>query len=156
MSGIGREAIYSRFFGYLKAQLHDPTGSPFKYCNRRYRPAGQQGQEEYPLFYCVGAGEEYDRSTLFAPAKITLFAHITIQTLDGDDPDVVPEIALNNLADAVEDAVTAVASRTGQSILGGLVQEAWVNGRQTHNPATSSGRYSEQIMAVEMILPRIR
>lgn len=156
MSGIGREAIYGRFFAYLKAQLHDAANAPFRYCNRRYRPPGQQSQEAYPLFYSVGAGEEYDRATLYVPAKVTLFAHITIQTLDGDDPEVVTETELNNLADAVEDAITAVASDTGQSILGGLVQEAWINGRQTHNPATSSGRYSEQIIAVELIRPRIR
>ncbi len=156
MSGIGREAIYGRFFEYLKAQLHDAPRAPFRYCSRRYRPPGQQGQEAYPLFYAVGAGEEYDRTSLYLPAKVTLFAHITIQTLDGNDPDVITETELNDLADATEDAITAVSSATGQSILGGLVQEAWINGRQTHNPATSSGRFSEQIIAVELIRPRVR
>jgi hypothetical protein len=155
MSGIGREKIYEAFYRYLKAQLEAPTGS-FGYSSRRYRPPGQVGSSQYPCFYAVGIGEEYDRTELYVPAKITLFTHVTIQTDNGADPDAITETEINNLADEVESAVTNAAEDTAQVILGGLVQEAWINGRQAHIPASSSGRFSEQVLAVELILPTIR
>jgi hypothetical protein len=102
------------------------------------------------------AGEDYDRSVLLAPANVSLFVHIAIQTNDGTNPDTITAIAMNDLADAVEEAVTSATSRTGQSILGGLVQEAWVNGRQVVTAASSSNPFSEYVMATEIVLPRSR
>jgi hypothetical protein len=152
---LGREAIYASFFKLLETQLVAP-GGPFNYGNRRYRAAGQLGASQYPAFFLTEAGEDYDRSVLYAPANVTFFAHVVIQTYDGIDSEVITATESNNLADAVEDAVTAATSRTGQLILGGLVQEAWVNGRQVQIVSTAAAQYSEHVMGIEIVLPRNR
>ncbi|MDE2100861.1 MAG: hypothetical protein KGL39_26680 [Patescibacteria group bacterium] len=151
---LGRESIYSSFFNLLKSQLIAPTG-PFFFGSRRYRPPGQLGQAQYPAFFLTEVGEDYDRSVLYAPANVKLFAHITIQTINGNDPNAITATEINDMADAVEDAVSAAATETGQNILNGKVQEAWINGRQAQVIASISARYSEQVMGVEIVLPKI-
>lgn len=155
MSALGREKIYSAFYALLEGQLLAPSG-PFAYGSRRYRPVGSLGASQYPAFYLTEVGEEYDRSVLYVPAKVTLFAHVTIQTANGLDPANITATQVNDLADAVESAVTSAALPSAQSTLGGLVQDAWVNGRQAQVIGSSSAKYSEQVVGIEIILPRIR
>jgi hypothetical protein len=154
-TALGREAIYAAFFEVIAGKLLAPAGQ-FNYGSRRYRTLGQLGGSQYPAFFMTEVGEDYDRSVQYAPAKVSLFAHVTIQTADGVDPQAITATALNDLADAVEVAVTFSATQTGQTTLNGRVQEAWVNGRQVTTPASSTGRYSEEVMAVEMVVPRMR
>lgn len=153
-ASLGREEIYAAFFKVMEAELLAPTG-PMSFMSRRYRPPGQLGQSQYPAMFLTEVGEEYDRSVLYAPASVKLFAHATIQTVNGNDPNAITATEVNNLADAVENAVSSTAKKTGQTILEGLVQEAWINGRQAQVIASSSARYSEQVIAIEIITPRV-
>lgn len=155
MSSLGRERIYAGLFKVLELQLLAPNGT-FKFGSRRYRTVGSLGAEQYPAFFLTEVGEEYDRSELYRPAKVTLFSHITIHTSNGDDPTAITATQVNDLADEVEEAVTALALPTAQSTLNGLVQEAWLNGRQAQVIASSPSRYSEQVLGLEIVLPRIR
>ena len=155
MSSLGREAIYSAFFEQLRTMLLAPAVS-FGYAGRRMINLGKLPAEQYPAFFFVELGEEYDRGQRFAPAKVTLRAQGIIQTLHGQIEDDSAVADLNNLADVVEHAVQIACGRTAQNTLDDLVQEAWINGRQVTTPATMQNRWSEQILGIEMVLPHSR
>lgn len=152
---LGREAVYSALFQQISALLLAPAGA-FQYAGRRPVSIGTLGAEQYPAFVLVEKGEDYDRSRLFAPAKVTLFANIYVYSMMGDLPDEADVSNLNALADAVEDAVQAACGPTAQNTLGGLVQNAWFLGRQVVTPGSFAQRQSEQIMGLAVTLPHSR
>lgn len=152
---LGREAVYRALFNQISALLVAPAG-PFAYAGRRPVSLGTLAAEQYPAFVLVEKGEDYDRGRLFAPAKVTLFADLFIYSMMGDVPDESDVTNLNALADAVEDAVQNACGATAQNTLGGLVQEAWILGRQVVTPGSYAQRQSEQVMGLAMTLPHSR
>lgn len=152
---LGREAIYSALFAQIGGLLAAPAG-PFNYAGRRPVSMGTIAAEQYPAFVLVEKGEEYDRSRLFAPAKVMLLADLFIYSLQGEVPDENDVSALNDLADAVENAVQAACGPTAQNTLGGLVLEAWILGRQVVTPGSYAQRQSEQVMGLAVTLPHSR
>ncbi|MDA8051034.1 MAG: hypothetical protein M0002_13710 [Rhodospirillales bacterium] len=152
---LGREAIYSALFQQISALLLSPAG-PFQYAGRRPVSISTLGAEQYPAFVLVEKGEIYDRSRLFAPARVTLLADLFIYSIHGDVPDESDVANLNALADAVEDAVQAACGPTAQNTLAGLVQEAWIEGRQIVTPGSYAQRQSEQVMGLAVVLPHSR
>jgi len=101
---LGREAIYSALFSQISVLLLVPDG-PFNYAGRRPVSMSTLAAEQYPAFVLMEKGEEYDRSRLFTPTKVTLRADLFIYSLQGEVPDESDVSVLNGLADAVEDAV---------------------------------------------------
>lgn len=156
---IGREAIYSALFAQLESILlstASPTPGPLQYMDRRPVPESGLQQEEYPAGFLIEAGEIYDRSVRFRPATVHLLANLSVVSLQGEVPDVTDVITLNNLADAIEDAIQSACISTAQNILSGLVQEAWINHRQLTITGSYPQRISKQIFMVEMVLPHSR
>ena len=151
-TSVGREAIYEALFQLLNQQLLSPTG-PYLYSSRRRMPASQITTDNSPAFFLTEEGEIYDRSVLSAPTKVTLLAHVHIISII-NDPLAIPAITINDLADAVENAINMNVISTSQQILSGLVQEAWINSRQVQSIATLENRYSEQDILLEVILGR--
>jgi hypothetical protein len=152
---IGREAIYSAFFAQLKAALVTPT-SPFNYAGRRPVPDTDLAEEQYPAFFMMEAGEIYDRSVLFAPARVSLLCTISVVSLQGEVPDETNVSNLNNLADAVESAIQDSVGPTADLTLGGLVQECWITHRTLTITGSSSQRQSKQNFGIEIVLPHSR
>lgn len=152
---LGREAIYSALFNQIAAILLQPAG-PFNYAGRRPVSIGTLGAEQYPALVLVEKGEDYDRSRLYAPARVTLYADLHVYSMQGDVPDESDVTNLNALADAVEDAVQAACGPTAQNTLEGLVQEAWILGRQVVTPGSYAQRQSEQVMGLAVTLPHSR
>lgn len=152
---LGREVIYSALFAQISEQLLAPNGA-FNYAGRRAVSIGAIAAEQYPAFVLVEKGEIYDRSKLFAPTRVTLLADLYVYTLQGDVPDESDVSGLNVLADAVEDAVQAACGPTAQNTLAGLVQEAWINGRQVVTPGSYAQRQSEQVMELAVVVPHSR
>ncbi len=150
---IGREAIYAALFAQLNATLLSANGGPFNYSSRRYQPLGSLSTSQYPAFFLVERGEMYDRKHLWAPAKVSLLAHVVIQSAIGIDPNVVTATEVNDLADAVESAVGVPSWTKQPTPLLGLVQIAWINGREIVVPGSIKQQYSEQDLEVELILP---
>lgn len=150
---IGREAIYEALFQTLTQSLVSLNG-PFKFASRRRMPMSQITTDNAPAFFLTEEGEVYDRSVLTAPTKVTLLAHVHIIAII-NDPLEVPAFTMNDLADAVETAVTTGIMSTSQQILNGLVQEAWINSRQVQSIATLESRYSEQDILIEVVLGRV-
>lgn len=152
---LGRENIYSAFFAQLKAALVTPT-SPFNYAGRRLVPDTDLAEEQYPAFFMMEAGEIYDRSVLFAPARVSLLCTISVVSLQGEVPDETNVSNLNNLADAVESAIQDSVGPTADLTLGGLVQECWITHRTLTITGSSSQRQSKQNFGVEIVLPHSR
>jgi hypothetical protein len=152
---LGREAIYSALFGEICALLVAP-GGPFNYAGRRPISIGSIAAEQYPAFVLIEKGELYDRSRLFAPARVTLLANLFIYSMQGNVPDESDVSSLNGLADAVENAVQAACGPTAQNTLSGLVQDAWIEGRQIVTPGSFGQPQSEQIMGLAVVLPHSR
>jgi hypothetical protein len=152
---VGREAIYSAFFTQLSAALLAPTG-PFNYGGRRPVPDEQLAEEQYPAFFLLEQGETYDRTRLFRPAKVTLIANLSVQSLQGEVPDETNVTNLNNLADKVESAIQDLVGPTAQLTLAGLVQECWINHRNLVITGSYPQRMSKQNFMIEMILPHSR
>jgi hypothetical protein len=152
---LGREAIYSALFGQISVLLLAPVG-PFNYAGRRPVSIGTIAAEQYPAFVLVEKGEMYERSRLFVPARVTLLADLFVYSLQGDVPDESNVSNLNGLADAVENAVQAACGPTAQNTLSGLVQDAWIEGRQIVTPGCFGQPRSEQVMGLSVVLPRSR
>lgn len=152
---LGRENIYVAFFAQLNSILLTSVGGSFAYSSRRYKPLGNAAKELYPVFYLVEDGETYDRSVLFVPAKVILHSSIIIQTVT-NDPKSIPATELNNLADEVENAINSFCGPTAQNILGGLVQEAWINNRQMKIAASIQERWSEQTLMIDLVTAKVR
>ena len=152
---IGREAIWSAFFAQLSAALLAPIG-PCNYGGRRPTPDTQLAAEQYPAFFLLEQGEIYDRSVLFAPARVSLLGSLSIVTLQGDVPDETEVTNLNNLADAIESAVQAACDATASNTLGGLVQNAWINHRTLVITGSYPQRISKQNFGIELVLPHSR
>jgi hypothetical protein len=152
---LGREKIYSAFYAQIAALLLAPAG-PFMYGGRRPVPPSGLGQYQYPAFFFMESGEIYDRTVLRAPARVSLLATLSIHSVLGDihDESSVPQ--LNNLADAVEDAIQGACQPTCQLILGGLVQQAWINHRQMVITGSYPQQSSVQNMGIEIVLPHSR
>ena len=152
---LGREQIYATLFEQLQQVLLYPVG-PFKYMGRRPVPLGRLAGEQYPSLILVEMGEDYQRNVLYAPAKVILMVSAIIQNDDGVAPNELNVRALNDLADSVEDALQSYCTPTAQNILNGLVQQAWVEGRQVVITGSYPQRWSEQVMGIKLILPHSR
>ena len=152
---LGRELIYSTLFEQLKQVLLYPAG-PFNYMGRRPVPISKLGLEFYPALILVESTEEYQRSVLYAPAKVILGVVGIIQSYEGAEQTEANVTELNDLADAVEDAIQDYCTSTAQNILGGLVQQAWIEGRQVVVSGAWPEKWSEQFMGIKIVLPHSR
>lgn len=152
---IGREQIYATLFLQLRQVLLFPNG-PFNYMGRRPVPIARLELSQYPSLILVEESEAYLRDHLFAPAKVILAASLIIQDAEGIDPTEQNVPSLNNLADAVEDALQSFCQPTAQNILNGLVQQAWIEGRQVVITGSYPQKWSEQVMGIKMVLPHSR
>jgi len=156
---LGREAIYSAFFNQIAPLLlktEQNPGLPFNYGGRRPVPDTQLAEEQYPAFFLLEQGEIYDRSVLFAPARVSLLCNLSVVSLQGEVPDETNVTDLNNLADAVENAIQSACQPTAQLILGGLVQQAWITHRTLVITGSYPQRISKQNFGIEIVLPHSR
>ena len=149
---LDRESIYAALFAQLKAKLLDPVG-PIKTMDRRYRAVGTLAPPQYPALMLVERGELYTRGQNYGmPPKVSLYAHAVIQNNDGENPSTVTATALNELADAVEQAVIWTGDQAKPALFN-LVRIAWVNGREVQYIAQGQEIFSVQDIEIEMIWP---
>ena len=165
---LDREAIYSAFFTQLQSVLLSAQGAegaglptpvtpgPFNYSGRRPVPDTDLAEAQYPAFFMMEAGEIYDRSVLFAPARVSLLCNLSIVSLQGEVPDESDASNLNALADAVESAIQDAAGPTADLTLGGLVAECWITHRTLTIIGSTAQRQSKQNFGVEIVLPHSR
>jgi hypothetical protein len=92
-----------------------------------------------PALFLRSGDEDLDYDA--APnQKQTIAAEIWIYSNAGQNPDTVPETALNNLLDAVQAAFAPDDSRTNRFTLNGLVQWCRLEGKIDKDPGDISGQ----------------
>jgi len=164
--GFQREPIYAALFSQVLATImpgaeFNPNGAlwmaaeadsvPFRTASRRYRAAGQLSNEQYPALFMVERGEVFDRHLVGGPAKVTLIAHFLIQSIAGDDANILTATEMNNLADVLQGAVEPDYVTLEQYQLGGLAFIAWITGREVQYIASGNSRWSIQDIECEII-----
>jgi hypothetical protein len=107
-----------------------------------------------PALFLRGADEDLDYVETILQAQ-TIDGEIVIYSKAGEDPNAVPEIALNNLMDAVQSAFAPDirgSGGTGRFTLGGLVHWCRLEGRVIKDSGDISGQ-AAAIMPVRITVP---
>lgn len=102
-----------------------------------------------PALFLRGVAEELEYQGLMQ--ALTIKAEAIISSNAGEDPDVIPETALNNFLDAIQ-ASLAPDSPTGQFTLGGLVGWCRMVGKIDKDPG-DIGPIAVAIADIEIIVP---
>lgn len=131
-----------------------PVSQPFGLASRRQRGLLKIGQSQHPAFYVRVAGEAYERTLIRGPAKVTFVTHVYIESISAEDPNVVSDTELNNLADLIESAVD------GQYLFGGTtlnnqVLDNYIASRMIQYAASGAGKVALQVMEVHTICPQL-
>lgn len=82
----------------------------------------------------------------------TMKAEVWIYSKAGDNPDIAPVIALNNLLDAVSTVFNPDDPMSGRATLGGLVHWCRLAGKIQKDPGDASGQ-AIAVADVEIIVP---
>lgn len=181
---IWREQIYAQLFNELQTQcasanpdvaaqiaavgltLLPKVPSPaFAFGSRRWVAPGRLELNQYPALMLVEKGETFERELTYGPAKVTLVAHVHVQTAS-QDPNTIPATQANNLADVVQGVIETGAGQyspgasrlsvpgPSQDILGlanELVFVCRVTGREVIYLAEEAQVFSQQTFEVEII-----
>jgi hypothetical protein len=105
-----------------------------------------------PALFLRGGDEELEYRNNIQLQQQTMKSEVWIYSKAGENPDLAPEIALNNLLDAVQSAFLPDNSMTHQFTLGGLVSWCRMIGRIEKSP----GDLDNQAIAVadvEILVP---
>ena len=84
--------------------------------------------------------------------KQTIAGEIWMYANAGENPDAVPETALNNLLDAVQSAFAPDDQRSGRFTLNGLVEWCRLEGRVQKDPGDTSGQ-AIAVLDVQITVP---
>lgn len=107
------------------------------------------------MFLHDGPNDTPPHNAMVFPKPI-LEPEIWIYSKAGENPDLAPSIALNNILDAID---TALAPKTGPDIaiqqlsLGGLVQHCWIEGRTLIAPGDKNGQ-AIAIVPLKILVPQ--
>jgi hypothetical protein len=92
-----------------------------------------------PALFLRSGDEELTYPNIILQAQ-TIAAEIWIYSKAGEDPNEVPETALNNLLDAVQAAFTPDDPHAGRFTLGGLVEWCRLEGKVEKDPGDIGGQ----------------
>ena len=126
------------------------TASSFNLVARRLVLSSKVSK--FPALFVISVGEHYEpREARALPPKRIIDAQIWIYTDDGKDPNVAPEIALNNALDSVEAALQPSVMAGVQTL--GLVgvSHCWIEGQIEKFPGVLDG-IAKAIMPVKILL----
>lgn len=94
---------------------------------------------EQPALFLRDADEDLEYQNIILQEQ-TIRAEIWIYSNAGQNPDIAPVIALNNLLDAVQSALAPDDPSTGRFTLGGLVHWCRMEGKVDKEPGDISGQ----------------
>jgi hypothetical protein len=101
-----------------------------------------------PALFLRSGDEDLAYHNIILQAQ-TIAAEVWIYSKAGEDPDAVPETALNNLLDAVQAAFTPDDPQSGRFTLGGLVEWCRLEGKVQKEPGDVGG---QAIAAVDVLI----
>lgn len=126
---VGREAIWTAFFGLFFPSLTVPGGGPFKIVSRRLRHYDDVLPGSQPALYVLQNHETAEARDRGLPTKWTLRGELFIYARN--EPSGLDQgggSVLNPLIDAVETALFPVPAHGNVQSLGGLVSRAFIDG----------------------------
>lgn len=124
MTGVTREQITAAFFSLIEG------ATTFKASSRRFIHWDQVNDTQMPYLTMIKTGERRNRQDEGLPSLV-IDLRVLIYTSAGDDPNDVPDTAMNALLDAVDAAVApsgADAINGNKQTLGGLVSHCYAFG----------------------------
>lgn len=104
-----------------------------------------------PALYLRDADEDLEYLGIIQQRQ-TIKAEIWLYSKAGDNPDIAPVTALNNLLDAVQSVFAPDSPGTGRYTLGGLVEWCRLAGRIQKDPGDASGQ-AIAVADVEITVP---
>ena len=126
-----------------------PMSTGFLTTGRRVIPWNQVGSQ--PALFLRGVEEDLEYENIVLQVQ-TIDAEIWIYSNAGQNPNVVPETALNNLMDAVQAAFAPDLPGTYRFTLGQLVHWCRLEGRVIKDPGDASGQ-AIALMPVRITVP---
>jgi hypothetical protein len=114
-----------------------PMTTGFLTTGRRVIPWNQVTSQ--PALFLRGAEEDLEYTETILQVQ-TIDAEIWMYSNAGQNPNAVPETALNNLMDAVQSAFAPDYAGTGRFTIGRLVHWCRIEGRVIKDPGDTSGQ----------------
>lgn len=125
--------------------------SAFAYASRR--PQLWNEATAMPALYMGNPNEEYVyQHGTGSPAHITLSFDIFIYINVGLDPNTIPDTQVNNLLDTLETTLGGVAINGQPQTLGGIVNQAWIEGPVHRVPGYLNGQ-GMVILTIKVLVP---
>jgi len=135
MTTATREQVATALFALLLTSGNYVTSS------RRLQTIDQVGPLDKPALFMVEHKEQHAKGKNITPAIRTMDVDVFIFISVGQDPNVVPMTALNNLIDAIDPVSGGVLAPgpNGQQTLGGLVTNCYIDGDVVKVPGDFDG-----------------
>lgn len=146
MAGATREQIMTALLAVLSS-----TGD-FVTISRRNRSPDSIGPAQSPALFLLDSSEEYERkSPSVWPIRRMKVKAIFYNDV-GNDQNVIPSTAINNILDALDLAFQSDSASTGRFTLGKLVQSCMIDGEVEKAPGEITGK-SIAVVPIEIVIP---
>lgn len=106
-----------------------------------------------PALFLRHVTDEYPPRPTGIPAKVVMECEVWIYSQGGADPDVAPDVAMNDLLDALEQSLSPPPAFRTQT-LGGLVRHAWIEGKIEVHPGDLDGQ-AIAVVPIRILVPSI-
>lgn len=121
----------------------------FRRFGRRLLPWGTV--DDQPALFLRHVADQYPPRPTGLPAKVVMECEAWLYSQGGADPDVPPEISINDLLDVVEASLRPPTPGSAQT-LGGLVAHAWIEGTIEIHPGDLNGQ-AIAIVPIRVLVP---
>lgn len=116
---------------------------------RRVIPWGDVAEQ--PALFLAGDDDQYEWQGA-RNQKLVMTAQIVVYSNAGQNPNIAPITALNNLLDAIDSVFQPDNLQTGLFTLGGVVQWCRISGKTLKDPGDLDGQ-ALAVLPVEIIVP---
>lgn len=145
--GIPRDTVVASLSPLTMSQPATANGTAIAITSG-FRTTGRRLQfpddvSEQPALFVRYLTDEYPLRPTGMPPKPVMECELWVYARSGNDPDMIPDQALNPLIDAIEYSLRPDPASNVQT-LGGLVVHCWIEGKIEKNP----GDLDNQAMAV--------
>lgn len=148
-----REQVAVALFNLVSTIGPTPGNNTFLSMSRR--PVLWGECPAYPGFYLGEPGDEYFYAHgTAAPPQITMNFDGYLYTKDGLDQNVVPDTAMNNLIDSIENTIIPEQSPAFQQTLGGIVDHVWVDRPGIFRRIDYSSGQGIALLTIKVLVPQ--
>lgn len=148
-----REQVAVALFNLLSVLGPTPGNNTFTAMSRR--PVLWTEAPSYPALYLGEPGDEYEyKNGTASPPLITMNFDGYLYTKDGLDPNVIPDTAMNNLIDSIENTIQPIASPAFQQTLGNIVDHVWIDRPGIFRRIDYSSGQGIALLTIKVLVPQ--